>query len=485
MPPGQIVKALIGAVLHPLRPRPDQFLRSCQRIVHVGANGGQERDLYNYYGLAVVWVEAIPAVFEHLLQNIHQFPKQSAIRALLADRPGNLIKFNIANNSGASSSMFELALHKDIWPEVDYVDQIELETETLDALLLYHHVDLAEIDAIVLDTQGSELLVLKGSQHLLRHISYVKVEAADFEAYKGGATVASIEQFLMGFSLRLVQKHEFARHPTGGGYYDLLFKRSPFQHNNRPITRMNRILKAGVRQFVGDRNLGAIDYYRNPRRGVAWGGPFNGQACRRLLFEAIVASVQPRALVETGTYLGTTTEFLAKFGKPVFTVEGNSRAHGFARARLRKRRNVTSVYDDSRAALRRWCDGPLRSFVDGTLLFYLDAHWNDDLPLAEELDIIFNFCGAAVVMIDDFQVPFDTEYGYDDYGAGKILNFHYIAPAVSAYGLTALYPATPACEDSGNRRGCVVLAREIVHGAALRSLSLLRPAGNVPANARA
>ena len=182
MPPGQIVKALIGAVLHPLRPRPDQFLRSCQRIVHVGANGGQERDLYNYYGLAVVWVEAIPAVFEHLLQNIHQFPKQSAIRALLADRPGNLIKFNIANNSGASSSMFELALHKDIWPEVDYVDQIELETETLDALLLYHHVDLAEID--ILDTQGSELPGTPRVWHLLRHISYVRLRRRTSETYK-------------------------------------------------------------------------------------------------------------------------------------------------------------------------------------------------------------------------------------------------------------------------------------------------------------
>jgi hypothetical protein len=38
------------------------------------------------------------------------------------------------------------------------------------------------IDAIILDTQGSELLILKGAQATLRQASYVKVEAADFES---------------------------------------------------------------------------------------------------------------------------------------------------------------------------------------------------------------------------------------------------------------------------------------------------------------
>jgi hypothetical protein len=222
---------------------------------------------------------------------------------------------------------------------------------------------------------------------------------------------------------------------------------------------------------------GAIDYYRNPRRG---GAPFNGQARRKRLFKQIVVAVCPEVFVETGTQLGMTTELLAEFGKPVFTVEEQPRTYGFAKARLRRRRNVTVVRGDSRAALRRWVEGPLRS-LQGTVLFYLDAHGGDDLPLAEELKIIFSRCPAAVVMIDDFQVPFDPKYGYDDFGPGKILNFDYIAPTVSAYGLAGFYPATPAREESGARRGCIVLVRDAVRGAALRSLSLLRPASEGPA----
>ena len=53
----------------------------------------------------------------------------------------------------------------------------------------------------------------------------VKVAAPDFESYRGGATVEAIEDFLKGFSFQLVQKSRFAGHPSGGGYFDLLFGR--------------------------------------------------------------------------------------------------------------------------------------------------------------------------------------------------------------------------------------------------------------------
>lgn len=65
------------------------------------------------------------------------------------------------------------------------------------------------------------------------------------------------------------------------------------------------------------------------------------------------------------------------------------------------------------------------------------------MPLAGELELVFSHCSAAVVMIDDFQVPFDAGYAYDDYGAGKALVPGYIAPAVSVYGLRAFYPRRP------------------------------------------
>ena len=237
-------------------------------------------------------------------------------------------------------------------------------------------------------------------------------------------------------------------------------------------------IKDIARRLIGEPLLGHIDYYRDPGRGEAWGGPFNGQKARTALFRALMERTSPVAIVETGTYLGTTTKFFAECGVPVFSVESHPRVYGFARARLRNRHNVTLLSGDSREALGQLFDGLLQPFANLPLFFYLDAHWNADLPLAEELEIIFSHCQAAIVMIDDFKVPFDAGYGYDDYGPDKALTADCVAPIIHRHGLCAFHPSTPAIEETGARRGCVVLVKGGMHEATLTALSLLRPAAS-------
>ena len=234
-------------------------------------------------------------------------------------------------------------------------------------------------------------------------------------------------------------------------------------------------MKRIIRSLLGDTAIGMISYIMFPSRGAAWGGPFNGQLARQALFRDIIDTCQRFAIVETGTYLGTTAEFLADTGLPIFSIESDRRNYGFARARLWRRRNVSLFRGDSRETLRKLFDGPLHELASSSsLFFYLDAHWNDDLPLADELELVFSRCSAAAVMIDDFQVPFDAEYRYDDYGAGKALVPRYIAPVVSFYGLGTFYPSTSSATESGLRRGCVVLANHSAMILGLSSLPLLR-----------
>lgn len=221
---------------------------------------------------------------------------------------------------------------------------------------------------------------------------------------------------------------------------------------------------------------GALDYWRHPEQRAGWGGPFNGQRARRQLFESLVDHLCPTAIIETGTHRGTTTEFFASTGLPIFSIENNARLCGFARMRLAWRRNVNVRLGDSRAVLRRLFAGPLRRHSNGVVFAYLDAHsgGHQELPLAQELDLITIHCPKALVMIDDFCVPFDSGYGFDRYKSGLALTLEYLRPVMATHELAAWFPATPSNEETGVRRGCVVIAKAINHGAVLDSMTSLR-----------
>jgi hypothetical protein len=224
--------------------------------------------------------------------------------------------------------------------------------------------------------------------------------------------------------------------------------------------------------LLSEQQIGMVEYLRSPGRAAQF-GPFNGQPARKALYEQVLAKTHPQAIIETGTYLGMTTELMAQTGLPIYAVEAHPRFYGFVRARFWRTKNVKAFHGDSRTALRRLFDGELKPLAKGTLFFYLDAHWHDDLPLAEEIDIIYKASPLAVLMIDDFQVPFDAGYGYDDYGPGKALTPDYIRPMELTHQLSAFYPSTPSANDGPSKRGCVVLAKA-AHARELASIPLLR-----------
>lgn len=247
----------------------------------------------------------------------------------------------------------------------------------------------------------------------------------------------------------------------------------------RPQVRANcgavRFLTRYVGAVIPPTHLGMIDYFRFPERRDPWGGPFNGQHKRQELFLSLLVTCRPAAIIETGTYVGASTAFMATTSKlPIYSVEADPRNFGFAKMRFTMYRNVQLSLGDSREFLMNFVAGTATRYADHPLLFYLDAHWGEDLPLADELAIIFSSCSHALVLIDDFQVPDDEGYGYDNYGVGKSLCRSYIGHYVSKFRLAEFYPTTPSAAESGLRRGCVVLAHtdSLIHS--LSKIPLLR-----------
>ena len=175
-----------------------QLLEACKGIIHVGAGLGEERFLYQQLGKMTLWIEAIPEVALKLANNIAGMENMTSLQALLWSQANETKKFHIANRSD-SSSILEFN-QTDLTHGLRMERAIELNTSTLDSVLLRSPQSFPkERLHLVIDTQGTELEVLKGSSATLSKSSSLKVEVSNFYVYEGGALVEEIDEFLEGF----------------------------------------------------------------------------------------------------------------------------------------------------------------------------------------------------------------------------------------------------------------------------------------------
>lgn len=251
---------------------------------------------------------------------------------------------------------------------------------------------------------------------------------------------------------------------------NLLKKLAPGFLRNRYLRIQTRLqnLETSVRHL----NTAIDAMLVSPRYVAADNIGFNGQRHRKAIFKDLVNSINLDAVVETGTWLGDTTGFMRETsGKPVFSCELNPRFFALAKVRLAAIDNVHLELKDSRKFLE---DLRKSDVASQTVFFYLDAHWYNDLPLAGEIDLIGSCWKNYVILIDDFQVPDDAGYYFDNYGDGKALDLSLLTASVAKYNLCVFFPAAQSREETGGKCGCVVLAPRPILSAKLARLSSLR-----------
>lgn len=165
-------------------------------VLHLGASTGQERKEYdNYCKGNVLWVEAIPSVYEELVKNIEPYKNQKAFNACLSNVDNDEVVFNVSNNESQSSSILELGVHMDIHPEVHYIDQIKMKTQRVDTLFKDHNFD--NINFLNVDLQGAEHLAIEGMGDLIKHFDYALLEVNMQETYRGCMLIDDLDYFMM------------------------------------------------------------------------------------------------------------------------------------------------------------------------------------------------------------------------------------------------------------------------------------------------
>jgi hypothetical protein len=195
----------------------------------------------------------------------------------------------------------------------------------------------------------------------------------------------------------------------------------------------------------------------------------NGQRGRQDIVRTLIGLRPPSAVLETGTNLGTSTEYFAYLtGADVWTCESQALYFRAARRKFRDIRSIHVWHGNSVDFLEQAAhDG---SIPKKDVLFYLDAHWESYLPLREEVRIITEHWDDPWILIDDFQVPDDPGYIYADYGPGAALVLDYLEPDSR---WVPLYPAIGSADETGSKTGSVLLVPP-QHGQRLVDTGLLR-----------
>jgi FkbM family methyltransferase len=192
------------------------------RVLHLGANTGQEAQAYHDNGVrSVVWVEALPSLIPVLRKHVEPFGGQ-CLCACVSDVDGKDVQFNVANNGGQSSSFLEFGTHSAAHPTVTFTTSHRMQTVRVDTLLKSNFLEIREEDSWFLnaDLQGAELLALKGMGDLLGRFNYAYIEVNDKELYKECPLTGEIDAHLSKFGFVGVQTKM-----TGWGWGDKFYAR--------------------------------------------------------------------------------------------------------------------------------------------------------------------------------------------------------------------------------------------------------------------
>lgn len=232
-------------------------------ILHVGASDGGELDTYLRCGARpIVLVEALDEPFRVLQSRASGHDGVLAVQACVSDVEARRVCFNVASNGGRSSSYLRPTGHTSAVPHVEFKSTIDLVTTTLDHVLGEvagrGGFDPATVDYLGMDTQGTELDVLRGAHETLSHINFVFTEVSFGSLYAGSASLYELIEFLRprGFDLYWCEIRAL-------GWGDALFVRREWIERNG--LRLRKATEAGA---IGKRAWQKALRPPNPLRSI-------------------------------------------------------------------------------------------------------------------------------------------------------------------------------------------------------------------------
>lgn len=162
-------------------------------IIHIGAHMAEEEPEYLKLVSGkdkIIWVEANP----ELAEKLRSYPQRNVSCALITDQDNDTKDFIITSHT-QSNSVLELEDHKTIFPCVHEIGRVKMQTSTIDNLYLNDVLE-KNINMLVMDIQGAELLALKGSDKCLHYFDIIYTKVNITHVYKDCALITDLDAFL-------------------------------------------------------------------------------------------------------------------------------------------------------------------------------------------------------------------------------------------------------------------------------------------------
>ena len=181
-------------------------------IIHVGMNSGEEHEWYSSLNVPLLYFEPIPSVFEKLKNKCNN----AICEQLAIGSKDQEIELHVASNSGNSSSILKPTEHLVEYPQIIYSEKILVQMKTLDNYLLYNSLSY---NTLVIDVEGYELEVLKGSSNTLGKIQYLLVETYQKSLYENCVLFPELNSFLDSKGFNLI-RHDTYHAGWGNAFYE-------------------------------------------------------------------------------------------------------------------------------------------------------------------------------------------------------------------------------------------------------------------------
>ena len=173
----------------------DSFNMTIRGVVHVGAHYGQEYEEYRKNGINdIIFIEPCDAAFKTLQAKMIHDPNVILFQCACGEKEGHEDMYVSPGNQGQSNSLLRPKIHQQYYPDIPFREdwREKVAVRRLDDLPFTRQ----RYNLLMMDTQGAEMMVLKGAADTLPHLDYIYTEVNSQELYEGNAMVTELDDFL-------------------------------------------------------------------------------------------------------------------------------------------------------------------------------------------------------------------------------------------------------------------------------------------------